>query len=155
MLSLAFDLRFADLYSVEGARTIDRRFGEHLRAADVALAERLDAARAAPDALNRKDEAALLIDVAPHLEDFLAKLFGVEAEVRALEARHHESAPLFAVRRQFVQRKAMNAHKADIAAAFDGASLRGQLDRLLGEPQGIAAFELGRQIELHVLAARR
>jgi len=142
MMNLAFDLRFADLYSVEGARTIDRRFGEHLRAADAALAERLDAARAAPDALDRKAEAALLIDVAPHLEDFLAKLFGVESEVRALEARHHECAPLFAVRRQFVQRRAMNAHKADVAATFDGASLRAQLDRLLGEPQGVAAFEL-------------
>ena len=41
--------------------------------------------------------------------------------MRALEARHHELAPLFAVKRQFVQRKAMNANKADDAATFDGA----------------------------------
>ena len=35
------------------------------------------------------------------------------AEMRALEAKHHEQAPLFAVKRLFVQRKAMNTHRAD------------------------------------------
>ncbi|HYT96619.1 MAG TPA: FAD-dependent oxidoreductase, partial [Casimicrobiaceae bacterium] len=142
MLKLAFGLRFADLYSVEGARQIDHEFGEHLRAAGAALAERFSAARAAPESLSRKDEAALLIDVAPHVEDFLAQLFGIESEVRALEARHHEWAPVFAVRRQFVQRKAMNAYKAEVAATFDGTGLRAQLDPLLGRPQGLQAFEL-------------
>src|SRR5205814_9549118 len=127
---------------VEGANAIDRHFGAHLRSADVALADRMDAARSAPDALNRKDEAALLIDVATHFEDFLAKLFGIETEVRALEARHHESAPLFSVRRQFVQRKAMNAHKAEAAALFDGPALRAALEPLLGGPGGVQAFEL-------------
>src|SRR5438067_1016245 len=73
MLKLAFGLRFADLYSVEGALAIDQRFGAHLRAVDASLAERLAAARAAPDTLPRKDEAALLIDVAPHVEDFPAQ----------------------------------------------------------------------------------
>src|SRR5438270_6123261 len=135
MMKLAFGLRFADLYSVEGARQIDQRFGEHLRAADAALAERFVSGRATPEALSRKDEAALLIDVAPHVEDFLARLFDIESDVRALEARHHEWAPLFAVRRQFVQRKAMNAYKADVAATFDGAGLRAQLDELLDHPQ--------------------
>jgi NADPH-dependent glutamate synthase beta subunit-like oxidoreductase/NAD(P)H-flavin reductase len=142
MLKLAFGLGFADLYSVEGARQIDQRFGEHLRATDATLAERFETARTTPDVLSRKDEATLLIDVAPHVEDFLAQLFGIESEVRSLEALHHEWAPVFAVRRQFVQRKAMNAHKADVAASFDGAGLRAQLDALLGQPKGLQAFEL-------------
>src|SRR3989475_12786824 len=142
MLKLAFGLRFADLYSVEGALAIDQRFGEHLRAADTALADRFAAARAAPDALSRKDEATLLIDVAPHVEDFLARLFDIESDVRTLEARHHEWAPAFAVRRQFVQRKAMNAHKADVAETFDAIALRAQLDALLDQPQGLRTFEL-------------
>ena len=142
MLNLAFGLRFDDLYSVEGAIAIDRHFAAHLASADAALAERMSAARNAPDSLDRKDEAALLIDVAPHLEDFLSKLFGIDSEVRALEARHHECAPLFSVRRQFVQRKAMNAHKADVAAGFDGAALRAELDPLLGTLENIQAFEL-------------
>src|SRR5438105_9198226 len=142
MLNLAFGLRFEDIYSVEGASEIDRRFVAHLSAADAALAERFATARAAPDTLSSKEEASLLIDVAPHVEDFLARLFDIESDVRALEARHREWAPLFAVRRQFVQRKAMNAYKADVAATFDGAGLRAQLDALLGQPQGLRAFEL-------------
>src|SRR6185437_12615474 len=142
MLRLAHGLAFVDLYSVEGAARIDARFLAHLTDADASLAERLVRAREAPSALAAKDESALLIDLAPHLEDFLAALFGIEDTVRALEARHHELAPLFSVKRQFVQRKAMNAYKADVAATFDGSQLRHALDSLLGRHNDVAAFEL-------------
>src|SRR2546425_5255685 len=141
MPKLAFDLAFADLYSVDGGKSIARHFVQHLRATDGALAERLAAGRLTPDALAAKDEATLLLDLAPHVEDFLARLFAIEPEVRALEARHHALAPVFAVRRQFVQRKAMNAYKADVAATFDGAGLRAALDRLLGPTEDVHAFE--------------
>jgi NADPH-dependent glutamate synthase beta subunit-like oxidoreductase/NAD(P)H-flavin reductase len=139
---LAHGLQFADLYSIVGAERIDRLFAEHLRAADAELGGRFDAARAAPDALEPKVEAALLIAVAPHLEDFLATLFGIAAEVRSLEARHHELAPLFAVKRQFVQRKAANAHKADAAASFDGPALRTALEARIGAQLAGTAGEL-------------
>ncbi len=102
--------------------------------------ERLHAARAEPDALAAKAEADLLLALAPHVEDFLGTLFGIVPEVRALEARHHELAPLFAVKRQFVQRKAMNAYKADVAAAFDGDALRAELERAMGAPFAELAF---------------
>ncbi|MBK9607991.1 MAG: FAD-dependent oxidoreductase [Betaproteobacteria bacterium] len=131
-LALPWGLAFPDLYSARGAARIDGLFIDHLRAADAALAARLIAARAAPAALPRKEESELLLAVGPHLEDFLASLFGIEADVRALEASHHELAPLFAVKRQFVQRKAMNGFKADVAAAFDGPELRRELEALLG-----------------------
>jgi NADPH-dependent glutamate synthase beta subunit-like oxidoreductase/NAD(P)H-flavin reductase len=131
-LTLAHGLTFDDLYSVEGARRIDTHFAAHLAAADAALAARLESARRDPGALAAKDESALLIALAPHLEDFLAALFGVEAEQRALAARHHELAPLYSVKRLFVQRKAMNAYKADVAAGFDGPALRRELESLIG-----------------------
>jgi hypothetical protein len=138
----SFGLTFADLYTAAGAARIDQLFVDALRAADPALAERLAAARAAPDALAAKAESALLIDVAPHVEDFVARLFGIEADVRALEAQHHALAPLYAVKRQFVQRKAMNAYKADAASTLDGAALRVALDEALGRCDGVEAFEL-------------
>ena len=47
----------ADLYERAGLLRIDARFAEHLREADTALHGRLMAARAAPDALDRKAEA--------------------------------------------------------------------------------------------------
>jgi NADPH-dependent glutamate synthase beta subunit-like oxidoreductase/NAD(P)H-flavin reductase len=142
MTMLAHGLQFADLYGIAGADRIDELFVEHLRTADTELCGRFDAARRAPDALESKVEAALLIAVAPHLEDFLATLFGIVAEVQALEARHHELAPLFAVKRQFVQRKAANAHKAEEAATFDGAALRAALEARLGAELAGTAGEL-------------
>ncbi len=139
MLALAHGLAFADLHELEGIARIDALFVDHLRAADEPLAARLEAARANAGPLERLAESELLIALAPHVEDFLAQLFCIEPEVRALEARHHELAPLFVVKRQFVQRKAMTAHKADAATTFDGVALRTKLESLLG-----AAFtELG------------
>ena len=132
MLTLPYGLSFADLYTRDGTLALDREFQRALAGADAALGERYRAARAEPDALDRKAESDLLIAVAPHLEDFLAGLFGIADEVRALEARHHDLAPLFAVRRQFVQRRAMNAHKPDEAATFDGAALRASLEAIAG-----------------------
>ncbi len=131
-LSLAHGLAFTDLYDHDGATRIDALFLAHLADADAALAARLAAARADPSSLDLKAESALLIAVGPHLEDFLAALFGIATEVRALEARHHELAPLYVVKRLFVQRKAMNAHKADAAATFDGYALRHALEARIG-----------------------
>ncbi len=142
MLNLAFGLDFADLYSTPGLARVDAAFLRVLAETDAELAARLEAARAAPDALAGKDESTLLIDVAPHVEDFVARLFGIEPDVRALEARHHALAPLFAVKRQFVQRKAVNAFKGDAAAALDGPALRVLLEARLGAPVGVKAFEL-------------
>ncbi len=131
-LSLAFGLDFDSLYSVEGAARIDAHFLEHLEGADGHLAGALRSARDNPSALSLKQESELLIAVGPHLEDFVAQLFGIVPEVRSLEAAHHELAPLFAVKRLFVQRKAMNAYRADVAAGFDGAALRATLGAELG-----------------------
>ncbi len=141
-LNSHYGVTFADLYTVEGAVRIDELFLAELTAADATLGERYAHARRSPETLGAKDEATLLIDVAPHVEDFLARLFGITAQVRALEAQHHRLAPLYAVKRQFVQRKAMNAYKPDVAAAFDGISLREHLDVLLGPTRDVQAFEL-------------
>src|SRR4051794_27429801 len=114
MLKLAFGLTFTDLYAVDGLRRVDAQFMQSLAQSDAPLASRLDAARADPQSLGRREESELLIAVAPHLEDWVARLFGIEREVRALQAEQNELAPLFACKRQVVQRKAMNKYKADV-----------------------------------------
>ncbi|MEX2151643.1 MAG: hypothetical protein WD793_15665, partial [Steroidobacteraceae bacterium] len=83
------------------------------------------AARIAPPAA--KDESELLIALAPHVEDFLARLFGIEAELHALAARHHELAPLYSVKRLFVQRRALHKVKPEDARA-DGYDFTTELD---------------------------
>ena len=89
-LALAFGLAFEDLYRTRGLERIDAEFVTFLSEADGALAGRFAAARTAPDTLEYKAEAELLIAVAPHLDAFVAELFGIEAEWDRLVERHHE-----------------------------------------------------------------
>ena len=130
--SLAFGLGFEDLYRPGGLERLDAAFTSFLEAADGALASRFYEARRSPDALEYKAEAELLIAVAPHLDAFIAKLFGIEAEWNHLVERHHELAPLFRVKRKFVQRRAMLKIKADEAAGLDGPALEADVARRLG-----------------------
>jgi NADPH-dependent glutamate synthase beta subunit-like oxidoreductase/NAD(P)H-flavin reductase len=106
MLRLRFNLSFDDLYSRDGLARLDGAFLHFLAEADAKLHERLLAARAS--APHAKEESELLIALAPHLEDFLAQLFGIEVQAQALAARHHELAPLYSVKRLFVQRRALH-----------------------------------------------
>jgi NADPH-dependent glutamate synthase beta subunit-like oxidoreductase/NAD(P)H-flavin reductase len=131
-LSLAFGFRFEDLYDREGLVRLDARFLEALAAADAGLRDRLVAARAAPDSLAQKEEAELLLAVAPVLDDFVAELFGIGADLDRLVAAHTETEPLFRVKRKFVQRRAMLKIKADEAAKFDGPALEAEVAGKLG-----------------------
>ncbi len=55
--------------------------------------------------------------------------------MRALEARHHELAPLYAVKRLFVQRKAMNTYRAEATRRRSTARRCGAtLEIALGAP---------------------
>ena len=60
-----------------------------------------------------------------------------------MQARHHELAPLYSVKRLFVQRRAVKGVKEADAAELDGAALAAELDRLTGTPPGapLAAWE--------------
>ena len=95
MLKLSFGLEFADLHQREGLTRLDAQFLHFVAASDPALRDALLAARAAPEALAPKAESELLIALAPQLDDFVARLFGIEAEARALAGQHHELAPLY------------------------------------------------------------
>ena len=142
MLKLGFQLAFSDLYDNAGLSRVDSAFLAFLRSGDVSLADRLEAARADPAALGRGDESALLIAVAAQLEDFVARLFNVETEVAALQQAQHELAPLYACKRQVVQRKAMNRYNSQAAATFDGNALAAALEPHLGAPLDGLAGEL-------------
>src|SRR5689334_16738296 len=133
-LALKHGLAFADLYERAGLIRLDREFVAHLAAGDITLHDRLMAARANPDALDRKAESDLLVDLAPELEDFIGELFGITAEIRALQARHDELAPLYSVKRLFVQRRAVKDIKEGDAAHLNGLKLGDELAVLIGGP---------------------
>ena len=132
-LHLRFGLEFADLYRREGLERLDTLFlDHHLRQSVPDEASRLRAARAGTVSLTKKQESELLIAVAPYLEDFIAELFGIERELAELASRHHELAPLFTIKRLFVQRRAMNKIKSEAAAGLDGVSLERELTAKMG-----------------------
>src|SRR5262249_35579960 len=98
-LSLAFDLKLADLYRRDGLARLDGRFVGVLKERDADLHNRLMAARAAHRALGDareragdqaagKAESELIVELAPVLEDFIAELFDIASNTRALESRH-------------------------------------------------------------------
>lgn len=132
LLALADGFVFEDLYGREGLARLDDRFCVYLMQADADLHGRLLAARAAPHDLSQADESALILALAPYLEAFVARLFGVEAEVDALRAGHLELAPLYRVKRLFVQRRALKAIKPAEADAMDVAQLDAGLAQYVG-----------------------
>ena len=73
-LSLKFGLSFDDLYRREGLVRLDAAFVDSL---GDALAARLRAARA--EFPGRKQQSELMVDLAPHVEDFIGELFGIAA----------------------------------------------------------------------------
>ncbi|MBV8828597.1 MAG: FAD-dependent oxidoreductase [Acidobacteriaceae bacterium] len=133
-LSLPFGLSFQDLYSRSGLVKLDSIFLEELEKSAPELRERLLSARANPQSVNSKQASELMIDVAPHVEDFIGELFGIGEELRQLQASHHELAPLFAVKRRFVQRKALTGFNEERATAIDGYEAVRQLEAVMGEP---------------------
>ena len=116
---LGFGFSFAELAEREGLVRLDRVFLERLAAEDAALHARLMAVRAAPDALAVKDESELVVALGPHLDGFVAALFGIEAETLALARETHALDPIHACKRLFVQRQAVK--KYPDPSGFDGA----------------------------------
>lgn len=127
------DIIISDLYSREGLLKIDNAFINYLRDGNAALCEKLLDARNVPDSLQPKDESALLIEIAPWLEDYIAQLFDIENEVKLLAAKHHELAPLYFCKRQFVQRRAKGKVSAEELAGIDGLALEKALEVEFGE----------------------
>ena len=128
-MTLDFGIQFNDLYERKGLLRVDAAFLSFLAEADAALRDRLLEARSRPPA--GKDESDLLIALGPHVEDFIARLFGIEAQARALAERHNELAPIYSVKRLFVQRRALHKVKPEALQGFDPAE---SANRLFGGP---------------------
>src|SRR5580704_7220221 len=146
-LALKHGLTFPELYDRHGLVKLDREFVAHLAASDGPLRDRLMTARADPAARDKRAESDLIVELAPHVEDFLGRLFAIESDIRALQLRHDALAPLFSVKRLFVQRRAVKDLKEEQATALDGEALGGALEPHLGAGElvdtraGVLAWE--------------
>lgn len=128
-MKLNYNLHFEDLYSSTGCIKIDELFKEHLNS--VGLLSKLEFARTNP--LLGKEESDLILELAPHLEDFIAKLFSIESEVAILSKKHDALAPIYKCKRLFIQRQAAKCGYENIAEATStlikaGINLENELD---------------------------
>src|SRR4051812_10428004 len=120
---LTYGIAFDDLYSRDGLIKLDAAFVEELIVADTELYNRFMAARADRARLSDKEHSQLLLDLAPHVEDFVGVLFGIEKELQTLAERHYALAPLYACKRLFVQRRAAKALPAEQVENISGDAL--------------------------------
>ena len=132
--ALGFGIRFEDLYNREGLVRLDAAFLHHLAAAAPDLQKKLIAARTTLTPLAARDQSDLIIAIAPYLEDFIGELFGISNELEALQARHHQSAPFFAFKRKFIQKRAISGVSKEQAEIIDGPVLARELESVFGEP---------------------
>jgi NADPH-dependent glutamate synthase beta subunit-like oxidoreductase/NAD(P)H-flavin reductase len=107
---------YQDLHREDRLAALDAVFLRDLRASNAALADRLVAYRRDPKALTPLELSALLVETAPKLSAFLARLFGIEREWRAQVETAAPEAVLFRCRRDFIQRRAM---KAELPEGFE------------------------------------
>ncbi len=132
-LPLPFGLTFEDLYHRDGLVRLDDAFCRELLASSPELHARLISARADSSKLQPREYSDLIVELAPHVEDFLGDLFGIQTELKALQARHTALAPLYVVKRKFVQRK-VTAFTVEQASAIDGVGLGAALQAIMLEP---------------------
>ena len=133
MINLSHNLQFQDLYVRDGLVKIDALFVEFLKTANVELHNKLVAARANPQSIEKKDESNLLIAIAPILEDFIAELFNIRTEVTKLQFAHNELGDLYTAKRLFVQRAAAKYSKPADLPNLNGEKLAEQLKQLMSE----------------------
>ncbi len=157
MLGLGFNL--ADFGRRDGLIRLDRAFLDAVAAEDASLHARLLTARAAPEAVAGKDESDLVVSLGSHLDAFVARLFGIEAETAALARRTHALDPVHACKRLFVQRQATK--KYPDPSGFDGTALRQAIEARSGRSltergfaDAVAAWEADKDAEALDLAMR-
>jgi NADPH-dependent glutamate synthase beta subunit-like oxidoreductase/NAD(P)H-flavin reductase len=96
--------RYADLNRVRRLMAFYQVFCADLRAANPELAGRYDQACAQFARGEGKDDAQLLIDVARHLDRFLARVFHIEKEVHNLNRRTCDDGTVYEFKKRFLDR---------------------------------------------------
>ena len=123
--------RFADLHDAARLADLTRAFDDSLRSADAALFARYDAHRSGAARERGPAESELLLEVGAHVSRFLARLFGAEKELGKLREAAGRDAPIFRVKREFVQRRVFKKGAKDRPTVADFPALDCQVRPLL------------------------
>lgn len=135
---LSFGFTFKDLHDASALEKLDGIFLSFLKEGSSDLAERLKNARQTKP--NPTEESALLLDLAPFVEDFIGNFFSLEREIQSLQDRTFHLAPLYRCKRLFIQRQAAKAFTKEDVQHFNGPHLQHKIEVLLGKPYSDLVF---------------
>ena len=96
--------RYADLNRVRRLMGLFQAFRDEVRAVDPALSERYEQGCNQYARREGLEDTALLIDVARHLDAFIARMFHIETEVNALNRRSTDDRTVYEFKRRFLDR---------------------------------------------------
>ncbi len=119
-------MTFSTLFQVAGLEALERRFLDFLASREPDLCRRLANYRQGSEPLSPLEESALLLALAPPLEDFLARLFGIEEELATRREATLSHDVVLAFKKEWVLRRARRYRKP-IKSSFLA------LDQWLGE----------------------
>lgn len=122
---------FQELFSVEGLSRLDSQFLSALAGQRPDLREKMQAYRAGQH-FTPIEVSHFIIEAAPYLERFIAKLFDIEEALLQQCEKTLESDPIFAFKKHYILREARRA-QGDIFYAEDFLQLNAQLNRRLIE----------------------
>lgn len=138
MTAISNQLEFSDLQSLRGLEALDAAFLDELHRTDTDLHERLIAYRQGSE-LKNIELSELLLAVAPYLQDFLSRRFGIEDELSRQRAGVKDLNPITIFKDEFVKKRAKR-YKPDVSRSFSELNfwLDSQIGRIAGEDRELA-----------------
>lgn len=110
-------MTFSALFQIAGLEDLDRRFLDFLTSREPDLCRRLINYRQDSAPLSPVEESVLLLAIAPFLEDFLARLFGIEKDLLASREATLSHDGVLAFKKEWVLRRARRYRKP-ISSSF-------------------------------------
>ncbi|AEM46306.1 hypothetical protein Acife_0066 [Acidithiobacillus ferrivorans SS3] len=111
------EFSYSELFTAAGLFRLDATFLRRLSAQDGGLATRLGAYRDGRQPLSGQARSEFLLRLAPHLEQFIARLFCLEPEVAALQARTRSHDVVMDFKKHFVLRRARR-YRGEFSESF-------------------------------------
>jgi hypothetical protein len=145
---------FEDLYRPHGLRRLTEHFDAQLAAAEPELFQSFESYRkSGGGSLTGPAESELLIRVSRHVSAFIARLFGIQAEVDRLARGLKGELPLFDFKREFITRRVFKKGAADRPSLAEYPSLdaRMRLMLSLAFPEALASDDVERALAESIL----
>ena len=109
---------YEDLFSPLRLRDLYQLFCEELKRADAPLEQRYhDYMRTQGEGMSPEALSQLLVDTAPHVSRFVARLFSLEAEVSTMRRATEQDLVVFRFKDEFIKRRVLKKSVVDAAAA--------------------------------------